>query len=193
MASQEAVINASGCDMIIREALESERQVILSVERAAFGSNEEADLVSGLLDDVSAKPLLSLLAFRENRATGHILFTRAVLTPEPQVSLKASILAPLAVMPEDQKQGVGGKLIERGLDVLSDAGVDLVFVLGYPDYYTRHGFEPAGVLGFDATYPIPPKNVDAWMVRALRPGAIGRYGGRVICADVLNKPAYWRE
>ncbi|MCP3869755.1 MAG: N-acetyltransferase [Gammaproteobacteria bacterium] len=179
--------------MVIREALNSERDIVLSVERAAFGSSEEANLVSDLLDDATAQPLLSLLAFREVRPVGHILFTRALLVPEPQSPLNLSILAPLAVLPEDQKQGIGGQLIEQGLEMLLDTGVDLVFVLGYPDYYIRHGFKPAGVLGFDASYPIAPGNADAWMVRALRPGVVGHYRGRVMCAEALNKPEYWVE
>jgi putative acetyltransferase len=71
--------------------------------------------------------------------------------------------------------------------------VDLVFVLGNPEYYPSFGFKPAGNLGFDEPYPIPEKNADAWMVQALRPGAIGTIGGKIICADKLNKPEYWRE
>ncbi|MGB5424904.1 MAG: hypothetical protein WBN03_22245 [Desulfobacterales bacterium] len=37
------------------------------------------------------------------------------------------------------------------------------------------------------------KKTKAWMVKALRPGAIGTFGGKLICADKLNKPEYWRE
>jgi putative acetyltransferase len=69
----------------------------------------------------------------------------------------------------------------------------LVFVLGHPDYYPRHGFEPAGPQGLDAPYPIPAAHEDAWMVLALRPGVIGKLRGRVVCADALDKPEYWRE
>ena len=48
---------------------------------------------------------------------------------------------------------------------MAESGVELVFVLGHPDYYPRHGFKPAGALGFEAPYPIPDKNVNAWMVQ----------------------------
>ena len=177
--------------MIIRKALYSDLDNVLFVERAAFGSDEEANLVRDLLGDDSAKPIVSLLAFQENRAVGHILFTKARL--ESKALLSISILAPLAVVPDAQKQGIGGELIEYGLQVLLESGVDLVFVLGHPKYYPRYGFKPAGNLGFDAPYPIPDKNADAWMVRALRPEVIGTFSGKVICADKLNKPKYWRE
>ena len=175
--------------MFIREALNSDLDSVLSIERAAFGSEEEANLVSDLIEDPSAKPFVSLIAFQADRAIGHILFTKAYLKPAAPLSI--SILAPLAVMPDSQKQGVGSQLIEYGLQVMLDSAVDLVFVLGYPEYYSRFGFKPAGNLGFDAPYPIALKNADAWMVKALTPGVIGAFSGQVICADKLNKPEYW--
>lgn len=110
--------------MIIREALYSDLDNVLFVERAAFGSDEEANLVRDLLGDDSAKPIVSLLAFQENRAVGHILFTNARL--ESKAPLSISILAPLAVVPDAQKQGIGGELIEYGLQVLLESRVDLV-------------------------------------------------------------------
>ncbi len=90
-------------------------------------------------------------------------------------------------------QGVGGQLIKEGLKLLSESGVELVFVLGHPEYYPRHGFKPAGALGFEAPYPIPDEHANAWMVQELRPGVIGSVSGKIICADVLNHPEHWRE
>ena len=177
--------------MIIRTALDSELDAVLSVERAAFGSDIEANLVKELLADASAKPLMSLLAFENDQAVGHILFTKACL--EPDANLSISILAPLAVLPTFHRRGIGGQLIKQGLQKLTESGCDLVFVLGHPEYYPHYGFEPAGKLGFEATYPIPEEVADAWMVQALREDVIGSYSGKVICADALNKPEYWRE
>lgn len=177
--------------MDIRTATDADLDAVLAVEREAFGEEDEAELVRALLDDPSAMPILSLLAFRGKRAVGHILFTRVRLQAHPQLSL--AILAPLAVVPDAQNQGIGGKLIVHGLNLLRASGVDLVFVLGHPGYYPRHGFTPAGTLGLQAPYPIPEKDADAWMVQALRPGVIGSVSGTVLCADALDKPEYWRE
>lgn len=177
--------------MEIREALESDHDDVINIEREAFGSEDEAELVAKLLLDPSAEPYLSLIAIDDQKPVGHILFTKARL--EPKIPLSISILAPLAVIPKAQKKGVGGKLIEHGLKALAKSGVDLVFVLGHPEYYPRHGFKPAGILGFEAPYPIPSKNAAAWMVQELRDGIIGKYSGRVICSDVLNEPEYWSE
>ena len=176
----------------IREALDADLNRVLTVERLAFGQLAEADLVQALLADPSAKPLLSLLAFRDDQAVGHILLTRARLA-HPQRSVSLMLLAPLAVIPEAQRQGVGGQLIKAGLQKLSATGVDLVFVLGYPAYYSRYGFVPAGPLGLTAPYPIPKEHTDAWMVQALKPNLIGSVKGQLMCANAINKPEYWQE
>lgn len=177
--------------MDIREAADSDLAATLAVENAAFGSTVEGELVRNLLNDPSAQPVLSLLAFINNEPVGHVLFTRVWLDSAP--SLKLSILAPLAVVPAKQKQGIGKALVKHGLQVLTEGGTDLVFVLGHPEYYPRFGFRPAGIVGFEATYPILEKNAGAWMVQELRPGVIGKYKGKIICADALNRPEYWQE
>lgn len=164
---------------------------VLSVERAAFGRDDEAELVRNLLNDPSSLPLVSLLALEERQPVGHVLFTTAHL--EGAHTVPIAVLAPLAVVPEAQGKGIGGRLIERGVQILAERDVELVFVTGHPSYYPRHGFEPAGHHGFAPPFSIPPEDEDAWMVRALRPGVLGSVRGRVICADALDKPEYWRE
>jgi putative acetyltransferase len=179
----------------IRKSKESDLNDVLAVEKQAFGNEEGPeieDLVNGLLIDPTAIPLLSLMAVKNNQTIGHILFTKAQVV-NSKALISAAILAPLAVVPDSQSKGVGGQLIEEGLRRLSESGVELVFVLGHPDYYPRHGFKPAGEFGFEAPYPIPDENANAWMVQELRPGVIGRISGKVICADMLNRPEYWRE
>ncbi|MCK5541859.1 MAG: N-acetyltransferase [Desulfobacterales bacterium] len=181
--------------MKIRKATESDLKDVLYVETQAFGNEhgpEIAKLVNGLLGDPTAMPLLSLLAFDDKQAIGHILFTKAYITGSEE-SISASILAPLAVLPDSQRQGIGGQLIEEGMRLLSESGVEVVFVLGHPDYYPSFGFKPAGALGFEASHPIPDEHADAWMVNELRPGVIGSTSGKIICADVLNKPENWCE
>ena len=178
--------------MHIRKATEADLAHVLSVESAAFGYDKEAGLTRDLLKDPTALPALSLLAFEGDRAVGHILFTALGIEGGPSPAPMA-ILAPLAVIPEFQNTGVGGRLIEEGLRLLSESGVGLVFVLGHPGYYPRHGFRTAGRLGFEAPYPIPEKDADAWMVQELRPGLIGSFSGKLRCAEALDRPEHWRE
>jgi putative acetyltransferase len=177
--------------IVIKKASAADLDGVLSVEHDAFGSDEVANLTRDLLEDSSSQPLISLLAFHENQAVGHILFTKARL--DSNESLQVSILAPLAVIPDFQKQGVGGQLIRKGLTLLSESSVDLVFVLGHIEYYPRHGFKPAGVLGLKAPYPIPEEVADAWMVQALRPDVLNNCTGTIICADAMDKPEHWQE
>ncbi len=150
------------------------------------------DLVGDLLRDRTAEPSLSIVADSGGRLTGHVLFTAARLD-SPGGSPAASILAPLGVLQAFQRQGVGGLLVHRGLQLLVERGVDLVFVLGHPSYYPRFGFQPAGPLGLEAPYPIAEKDAAAWMVKALGPGAIDRFGGSVRCAAALDRPEHWIE
>ncbi len=181
--------------MQIREAEIADLSDVLAVEASAFGTEEGpeiVELVSGLLKDPTAMPVLSLLATDGGEAVGHILFTRAQLE-KPHSAIKAAMLAPLAVVPHAQGKGVGGSLIREGLKRLAAADIELVFVLGHPGYYPRHGFATAAALGFAAPYPIPEQNTEAWMVQALQPGVIERSGGRVQCADTLNQPQHWIE
>jgi putative acetyltransferase len=175
----------------IRETNDADLNDILFVEREAFNSNKEADLTRALLADPSAKPLLSLMAYVEDQPAGHILFTNAHLSINPKVAV--SFLAPLAVITEFQQQGIGGALIRKGLALLSRANVDLVFVVGHPDYYPQHGFTPASNLGFETPHPMLEEHADAWMVKALRSDVIGSVSGKVICCDTLNKLELWRE
>lgn len=162
---------------------------VLDIERVAFGGDESLiELVSNLLADGSAQPLLSLLAFEEGQAVGHVLFSHATVG-----ETKAALLAPLAVVPRAQGRGIGGGLIHAGLSRLTGTGCDLVFVLGYPDYYNRHGFVTAVRLGLNAPFPIPPENEDAWMVQALNPDVIGTVTGTLKCADAIHRQEYWRE
>ncbi|WP_299394111.1 GNAT family N-acetyltransferase [Pelagibius sp.] len=188
--------------MLIRETAESDLPAILRVHRLAFGQEEEAGLTEAILRDPSAQPVVSLLAMVDGEPAGHILFSRARLfgpepsdprSASPEAGPAAAILAPLAVVPALQGQGIGGALIRRGLEDLSRAGTALVFVLGYPAYYQRHGFTTAGRLGFAAPYPIAERNAEAWMVQMLGDDSPGKGDWRVTCADTLNKPEYWVE
>lgn len=175
----------------IRQTGKEDLDAILAVQEKAFGQEEEARLTADLLADPTAEPLLSLLALDEGEPVGHVLFTRVRISDNDGIS--ASILAPLAIVPEAQGQGIGGALIRDGLEKLRNAGTGLVFVLGHPGYYPRFGFRPAGVQGLQAPYPIPPEHAEAWMVQELKAGLLGTVTGTVCCAETMDKEEYWVE
>ena len=181
--------------MIVRLSTGADLPAVRGVHLSAFGAEqgpEIAELACGLLDDETARPLLSLVAEIDGETVGHVLFTAVELQPGNQ-AVSARILAPLAVSAGRQRGGIGGALIEQGLRRLAESGVGLVFVLGDPRYYGKFGFRPAGAVGFEAPYPTPSEHADAWMVRQLRPGLIGSVRGTIRCARVLDQPQQWRE
>lgn len=176
--------------MEIAEASLADIEAMTLVNQLAFADDEVVQMVRELLADPTAAPAFSLLAWEGDRPIGHVLFTAAHVQGADR-DVTAAILAPLAVVPERQRQGVGGRLIGEGVEQLAQSGVELVFVLGHPAYYPKHGFEPASRHGLKAPYPITPD--EAWMVRELRPGVLGTIRGTIRCADALMRPELWRE
>lgn len=167
---------------------------IIEVEKKAFGHDKEAELTAGLLKDPTGTPILSLLAMHNDQAVGHILFTRAYIDDMTPDQPLFHILAPLAVIPDYQKKGIGGLLIREGLTQLKAMGSKMVFLLGHIDYYPRHGFiNDARQAGYHTIYPIPEKVKDAWMYLSLTSEDFPIKKGKVFCCDEMNQPEHWRE
>ncbi|MBU1238408.1 N-acetyltransferase [Myxococcota bacterium] len=178
--------------MEIRESNNYDLDVIMGINREAFGEVEEVHIMTrNLLRDSSALPLCSLLAFEGDTPAGYILLTSANIEGE---SVQCMILAPLAVVPGFQGRGIGSALVHDALHRVRQQGVELVFVLGHPNYYPRFGFiSDAHALGFRAPYPILERNAPAWMVCPLAEGVVGKVWGAVRCAQALDYPELWRE
>ncbi|MEE1655664.1 N-acetyltransferase [Microvirga sp. CF3062] len=123
--------------MTIRLKEAADWQAIYAIYVAAFGQSAEADLVQSMHKDGDL--LLSLIAYNDLPA-GHIACSHLRLIEAP--SIKACVLAPLAVVPSFQKQGIGAELVRHSLERLRGDGYDLAVVLGEPHYYGRFGFDP---------------------------------------------------
>ncbi|HKP84452.1 MAG TPA: N-acetyltransferase [Blastocatellia bacterium] len=157
--------------MIVRPENPEDSDAIRQVVTKAFGRTDEADLVDALR--AHGKALLSLVATDGDRVVGHILFSRVTIEPEPE-GVSAAGLAPLAVLPEFQNQGIGSLLTRAGLEECRGADFDCVFVLGHPEYYPRFGFVPASKYKIKSEYPVRD---EFFMVIELREGALaGRRG-----------------
>lgn len=89
-------------------------------------------------------------------------------------TVAAAALAPLAVLPEYQRRGLGAELIARGLDLLRENGERIVLVLGHPEYYPRFGFSAENARNLES--PFPP---EAYMALELIPGALDGVRGKV--------------
>ena len=151
--------------MIIRQERQGDVERIRDVNLAAFETSTEADLVDALRRE--ATPLISVVAEDDADVIGHILFSPVTLASEPGLTLMG--LAPMAVVPSKQRQGVGAALVREGLERCRELNVAAVVVLGHPQYYPRFGFVPAIRLSLRSEYDAPD---DAFMVRELRDGAL---------------------
>ena len=144
---------------------------IRAVHLAAFApSRSEANVVDALR--AAGQATVSLVAIAEGRLAGHILFSPVSL-PATAPSLRGLGLAPLAVLPEFQRQMIGTQLALRGLEVCRAAGFDFVVVLGAPDYYRRFGFRPASQFRLTSEYGAEAE----FMASELRPGALATVAG----------------
>jgi putative acetyltransferase len=92
-------------------------------------------------------------------------------------------LAPMAVLPANQKAGIGTKLVRAGLKACKEQGVPAAIVLGHPDYYPKFGFRPASTFGLDSEYEVPD---DVFMAIEIHPGALEHLSGRVYYHELFS-------
>src|SRR5262245_37909563 len=158
--------------MIVRKEEPGDFDAVRIVNERAFGQPDEARIVNALRGLADA---ISLVALVDDQVAGHILFT-PVTIDDADPRLSASGLAPMAVLPEFQRRGIGSALVNAGLDACRAAGHDLVVVLGHPGFYPKFGFAAAAAHGLRCEYPVPP---EAFMVIELRPKSLLRARGLV--------------
>lgn len=137
--------------MRIRRERGADAAAIRRVHEAAFDTHLEANLVDRLRTDAS--PLISLVADDDGLIVGHILFSPVTLSTDDSVLLLG--LAPMAVLPDRQRKGIGSSLVHAGLDECRLKGAAAVVVLGHPGYYPRFGFQPASRFGVKSEYDVP--------------------------------------
>ncbi len=145
----------------IREEQSEDVPVIREVNERAFGQPKEADVVDELRRNCN--DLLSLVAVAQDQVVGHILFSPATIESEDRI-VRGVGLAPMAVLPEYQRKGVGAELIRTGITRLESKGCPFVIVLGHAEYYPRFGFEPASRYRVRSEWEVPD---DAFMILIL--------------------------
>lgn len=174
----------------IREAAPPDRNGIRSVHLRAFPEGENqlvATLAVNLLGEQTEPRTFALVAELDGDIVGHVAFS-------PVAAAGCNrwigyILAPLGVVPGHQKTGIGSRLVERGVELLSRHMANAVFVYGDPKYYSRFGFSAEAALKFVApyelTYPF------GWQARVLRDGGSPVGVMKLSCVPSLRDPALW--
>jgi putative acetyltransferase len=158
--------------LLIRPETAAEHEAVRQVHRLAFGREDEACLVDALRTGGFVR--LSLVAVSDGQVAGHILFSELpIVTPERTVTALA--LAPLAVRPARQRQGIGSALVRRGLELCREQGQGVVVVLGHPPFYPRFGFSAEHAARLESPFSGRP----SFMAAELVPGALADVAGRV--------------
>jgi putative acetyltransferase len=156
----------------IRPEEPRDHSAVHALNLAAFEGGPEAELVDTLR--ASCPDHLALVAEEGRRVVGHILFT-PVVVDSTAGSAEGMGLAPMAVLPGLQRQGIGSALVGRGLEILADRSNPFVIVLGHPEYYPRFGFERASRHGLRSQWDGVPD--EAFMVKVFDTGALPVGGG----------------
>jgi putative acetyltransferase len=123
---------------------------VRGILQATFPTVAESKLVDALR--TNSKAIVSLVAVHGEAVLGHILFS--AVTTSPPSNAKGIGLAPIAVRPDVQSQGIGLKLIREGLRRCEELGFDYCVVLGSSQYYHRFGFEKASDSGIGNEYGV---------------------------------------
>jgi putative acetyltransferase len=133
----------------IRREVPGDRVSVFAVNSAAFGQEDEARLVDALRDGGFSR--ISLVAEIDGRLVGHILFSEMSVVGTDG-TIAALALAPMAVVPEFQRHGIGSALVRRGLELCRELPHRAVIVLGHPHYYPRFGFSAAAAVRIEAPF-----------------------------------------
>jgi putative acetyltransferase len=164
--------------LLIRPETEADHPAVAALVREAFGGEDEVDLIARLRPDGDA--LVSLVAVDGDALLGHVLFSPLGVEVDG-APVRAVALAPLAVRPDRQRQGIGYKLVEAGIEACRAAGIAAVIVLGDPEYYHRFGFESDTARKLSA-----PFSGDAFMALELTPDALAGGTGTVRYASAFG-------
>lgn len=165
--------------MLIRFENDQDHDAVRQVNRLAFGQDGEARLVGALRAGGFAP--VSLVAEINGQVVGHIMFSDLnIVTDKGDVAALA--LAPMAVLSDFQRQGIGSMLVRLGLEICKGQGHRIVVVLGHPDFYPRFGFSAKLAERLQSPYGSGPSH----MAMELVPGALNGVAGKLVYPPPFN-------
>jgi putative acetyltransferase len=142
-------------------------------------------LVDELMNSADEDNFYCFVATENEQIIGSIMFSK--LSFEKKIN--AFLLSPVAIRTSCQGEGIGRKLINFGLNVLKENGVELAFTYGDPNFYSKVGFNfiPESLVKapFKLTYP------KGWLAQSLINDEIELIVGNSYCVEAFNKPDMW--
>ena len=133
----------------IRPAEAEDARAITELTDAAFGTPEEAKIITQLAKDGDS--LASLVAHNDREILGHIQFFKVWIDGADV----ACGLGPVSARPDVQGRGIGAGLIRFGVTLMEGAGRSHCFLLGHKEYYPRFGFSADLAAKFDSPWSGP--------------------------------------
>lgn len=118
--------------------------------RADHSDGDEQNLVERIRQTPEYIPELSLVAVSGDTVLGYVMFSRIKIGHADAVAL-----APLAVSPSRQREGIGELLVDAGHAQARKMGYTCSVVLGDPRYYSRFGYEKASRFGITPPFDVP--------------------------------------
>lgn len=166
----------------IRKETPDDYALVIELTEKAFETMEFSDQKEGqLVDKLRKTPTfideLSLVAEINGKVVGHILFTPLVID-NGQQQFQSLVLGPVSVLPDFQKQGIGGQLIISGHQKARELGFQSVILIGHPEYYPRFGYKTASGRGLKVAMELPSD--DVFMAVELTENALSGVSGMVI-------------
>jgi len=146
----------------IRSEQPDDIAAVRALNTVAFGQPAEAGIVDSLR--AACPDAVSLVAVEDSQVVGHIFFSPVCICGGSK-AIPGMGLAPMAVLPERQRKGIGSLLVDAGVDAMRERNCPFIIVLGHPEYYPRFGFVPASRHGLTCQWQGVPD--EAFMVRIL--------------------------
>jgi len=143
----------------IREEKKEDYDAVQIINDRAFGTPEEGRIVHTLRK--LCPDTLSLVAVSDEKIVGHIFFSPVTIDHKGK-QIVGMGLAPMAVLPEFQNQGIGSMLVKEGLRRIKETESPFVIVVGHIHYYPQFGFKPASKYGLKCQWDEVPD--EAFMV-----------------------------
>lgn len=161
----------------IRPETDDDADAVEALVRLGFGPGRFAKTAYRLREGVAPVAALGFVAVEStSELLGSVRFWPVKIGAQDSL-----LLGPLAVRPDLRGQGIGIRLMQRGIEAARALGHDSVILVGDEPYYAKVGFAKVkpGQIRFPG--PVDPERV---LALSLKPGAIIGLAGEIRRATV---------
>ncbi|GAA3023951.1 GNAT family N-acetyltransferase [Tetragenococcus solitarius] len=167
----------------------SDYQAVDSLIRRAFTNTEEgygneAELVANLRKDPTYQSYFEIVALKNDTVVGHGLLSEVSVCKDDETMSTGLCLAPLAVLPQEQNQGIGAKILTELETRAKQEDYPFISILGHPAYYSKFGYQLARHYYIQAPFPVPE---EAYFIKELYPNSLKNVQGTICYLEAFNE------